>query len=828
MSLESLLQSWNTDPSIGPHITAWKTLPARQPCFVEFPPQTHPDLIHFLADQEISALYRHQRLVWDEVRKGNNAAVVSGTASGKTLSYTLPVLDDQLKNPSSRALFIFPTKALSHDQLSALRSDFRLQAAAYDGDTPRHQRREIRSKARIIVTNPDMLHLGILPHHTNWANFFQHLKFVVLDEMHIYRGVFGSHVANVIRRLSRICRHYGSDPRYILTSATIGNPVELAESLIEQSVRVISEDHSARGEKHFLLYNPPVIDELLGLRVGMQSESVRLTGDLIQHNLQSILFGRSRKSVEQMLTKLREHCRCSPEALRAYRSGYLPARRREIESKLRSQDIKAVVATTALELGIDIGSLDAAVLAGYPGSISSTWQQAGRSGRTDQPSLSVLIASSSPLDQYIIQHPEYFFGSNPEHALLDPNNLIILLNHIRCAAFELPFSQGECFGGLSAVSTREFLEILQRMGTLHFSRETYFWMADQYPSAEISLRSASSQRIALRVPELSADEQLIGTVDRESALWMVHPGAIYLHEGESYRVDDLRLDENTALLTSLDPDYYTEPEKQTEVSLLEKLDETHLAGAELGYGELLVKTRVIGYKRISKGEYFIQDRQPLDLPATTLETTGFWLIINEDTEKKLRRADLWTSSPLEYGNNWPEIRQQVLQRDQHQCQVCGKRISDHELHIHHKTPLRSFSSLQSAHQLNNLITLCPRCHQRVESVVRVRSGLGGVAHVLHSLAPLLVMCDSQDLGVHADPQSPLGKGRPTVVVFEHIPAGLGLSKRIFDRHGELLASARDLISTCSCQTGCPSCVGPGGELGSGSKKETLAILQEIT
>lgn len=827
MSLTTLLNHWRADPSIAPHIASWETFPQRSPVFVSPPDTLHPTLLSSLEKGGIQNLYQHQYLAWEEAQKGRNVAIGTGTASGKTLAYTLPVVDALLKNELRRALYLFPTKALAHDQLNALKASFSLPTAPYDGDTPQRHRKQIRHKAQLILSNPDMLHLGILPHHTNWELFFTHLRYVVIDEMHTYRGVFGSHVANVIRRLKRVAEHYGSQPQFLLTSATIGNPQELAEMLIEEPVTVIDEDSSARGERHFLIYNPPVIDETLGLRAGMQNESVRLVSDLFSYDIQTILFGRSRRSVEFMLTQLKEKLNHNENALRAYRSGYLPAQRREIEKGLRQGEVRVVTATTALELGIDIGGMGSAVLAGYPGTIAGTWQQAGRAGRTEKPSLSILVVSSNPLDQFLAHHPAYFFERSPEHALLDPDNLLILLKHIQCAAFELPFQEGEKYGDLSLGQTLEFLDFLQKQGALHVSQNTYYWMDKGYPASEISLRTTSSDQITLIYTDLHGSQKTIGTVDMESAYWMVHPGAIYLHEGEDFKVENLDLEGNRAYLTDAYGEYYTEPEKQTSVECLTLLNEDDVQGGKIYYGELSVTKQVVGFKKINWQRYEVLGRESLELPPTTLETTGFWLSLSERTIQTLQSSGTWSSGLIDYGPRWVIIRKIVLDRDQNRCQSCGKRWDQSQLHIHHKQPLRSFRSLQEANQLDNLITLCPRCHQRVENVVRVKSGLSGLSYLLHNLAPLLLMCDSFDLGVHADPASALGDDLPTVVIHEQIPAGIGFSKRLFKRYDELISQAYELVGSCPCQDGCPSCVGPGGELGSGGKAETMAILDEL-
>ncbi|MCD4803409.1 MAG: DEAD/DEAH box helicase [Anaerolineales bacterium] len=825
MSLTSFLSLWKSDSSIAPNISAWQVFPKRDPVYVDFPLNLDQRLKSHLLSQDIRSLYLHQYQAWQEIQSGNNFALVTGTASGKTLSYTLPVLHNLLENDSYRALFLYPTKALAHDQLGALNAFSAVTAAAYDGDTPSSQRAVIRSSSQIIISNPDMLHLGILPYHTHWEDFFSRLQYVVLDEMHTYRGVFGSHVANVIRRLKRVANHYGSSPQFLLTSATIGNPLAHAKTLIEEKVQLINKDYSSRGEKHFLIFNPPVIDEILGLRAGMQRESVRLASEIINAGYQTILFGRSRKSVEFMLTKLREKCSIPPDFIRAYRSGYLPLQRREIEAGLRSGQVRAVAATTALELGIDIGGLDAVIIAGYPGSIAGAWQQAGRSGRADNPSLSILVASSNPLDQYLALYPEYLFNSNPESALIDPDNLLIALNHIKCSAYEIPFEDSDYYGNFSHTQTMELLDFLQQSGTLHHSQNKYFWMKDSYPAAGFSLRTTTNQQVTLKLISSAGEINVLGVVDRDSAYWMVHPGAIYLHQGDIFHVDSLNLETNIASLSPSTPVYFTEPERQTSFAVDKLLEKSCLGTADKFLGEITVTTQVSGYKKIRWSQYEVIGRESLDLPSTSLKTTGFWITLSSETETALRKVKLWTSSPNEYGPNWPSLREIILRRDKNTCQICGKSGDIVPLHIHHKKPLRSFSSFEEANQIDNLVTLCFRCHNRAEAVVRVNSGLRGLGYALHSLSPLFLMCDPGDLGVHTDCNSPLGDGRPVVLLHEQIPAGIGFSKNLYDREKELLDTAFELVRVCPCREGCPSCVGPGGEKGYGGKMETLAILE---
>ena len=850
MSIQTLLSRWHADPETAPNLPLWRFTPPRPADLRPFPADLPSILAESLAARGIASLYSHQVQAWESVRRGENIVLATGTASGKTLGYNLPVLAALLENPDARALYLFPTKALTQDQLSSLNffesSIKNLRSAIYDGDTPPSHRSAIRKNANILFTNPDMLHTGILPHHTNWDAFFCNLRFVVIDEMHTYRGVFGSHVANVIRRLKRVAKFYGAAPQFILTSATIGNPQELARRLIESPVTLVNVDGSARGERHFLVYNPPIVDPALGIRKSSTQESIRLAQDLLEQNVQTVVFARSRRSVEILLTYLqgtRERERMedsrsavlhSPSPIRGYRSGYLPAQRREIEKGLRNGSIRLVVATNALELGIDIGGLEAALLVGYPGTIASTWQQAGRAGRGDGPAVAVLVATASPLDQFLAHHPEYFFTRSPEQALINPDHLLILLNHLRCAAFELPFQPGEGFGELPVEKLKEFLDFLVSSQELHLSDDKYFWMADAYPAAAVSLRSASPENVLLHVEDGQAP-RLLGEVDLASAAWMVHPRAVYLHEGQQYFVQDLDLSRNTATLIPVALDYYTEPLRQTEVNLLSTLDLTPCPALNgsgesctKAYGELQVTTQVTGFRKRQwlGGENL--GEESLDLPPSELQTTGYWLALSEQTIEALRLAGNWTNDPNDYGPGWNRLREAVRQRDGNRCQVCGTVESGNRQHdVHHKVPFRQFLSAVEANRMDNLITLCPSCHRKAETNLRMRSGLAGLATVLGQLAPLFLMCDSGDLGVYADPSSAVF-GHPSVVLYDQVPAGIGFSQKLFEIHDELLRRALELVEECECEDGCPSCVGPAGENGIGGKQETLAILGQLS
>jgi DEAD/DEAH box helicase domain-containing protein len=841
MPLASLLDFWKRDPDTAPNLVAWQTLPPRPAQTHPFPEDLPAPVKQTLVAAGIHTLYSHQLEAWTQARAGRNVILSTGTASGKTLSYNLPVFASLIHDPNGRALYLFPTKALAQDQLSNLQSLVTnlesLTAAIYDGDTPQSARSDIRRHARIVLSNPDMLHTGILPHHTNWLDFLANLRFVVIDETHTYRGVFGSHVANVIRRLKRVAAFYGIKPQFILASATIGNPRELAERIIEEPVHLIDNDGSARGPRHFIIYNPPITDPALGLRKSSLLEGVRLAQDLLNQNVQSVVFARSRRSVEIILTYLQGEERGmtkedTPFALssfiRGYRSGYLPTQRREIEKGLREGTVKTVVATTALELGIDIGGLGAAILVGYPGTVASARQQAGRAGRGLESAAAIMVASASPLDQFLAHHPEYFFERSPEQALVNPDHLLILLEHLRCAMFELPFQKGDGFGSLPGETVDEYLQFLLSNSEAHLSNEKYYWMADQYPAANISLRSASPQGVVLQAVTTNDRPLTIGTVDGESALWMVHPGAIYLHEAQSFFVKDLNLEEHIAYLTPILSDYYTEPLRGTEVTVLSTSAEATVPGGGKRWGELQVTTQVTGFRKRRWYTHENLGEEPLDLPPTDLMTTGYWVSLSEETVSRLREMGAWTNDPNNYGPGWPQIRDRVRARDQYTCQVCGAVETNRQHDVHHKVPFRAFTSFVEANRLDNLTTLCPSCHHKVEQNVRMRSGLSGLAYVLGNLAPLFLMCDAGDLGTHVEPVENQNFGQPTIVLYDAIPAGIGFSEKLFEIHNELVARALELVSECPCADGCPSCVGPGGENGYGGKQEALEILKELT
>jgi DEAD/DEAH box helicase domain-containing protein len=835
MPLERLLRRLALDAGYQEQITAWEEIPPRQAALAPLPADLLPDLRDKLSAVGIQSLYQHQLEVWETVWVNRQHCILTtSTASGKTLAYSLPVLNRLLTHPSATALFIFPTKALAHDQMNSLTSLLPLQdgprrlstaqVGIFDGDTPANRRSLIRQNARLLLTNPDMLHIGILPHHTRWADFFTGLSFVVIDEIHTYRGVFGSHVANVIRRLQRIARFYGANPIFLFTSATIANPAELAARMVGEPVKIISRDGSPSGKKHLLFYNPPVVEPELGLRRSIYQETLNFASLFFAEHLQTLIFARTRRSVEILLRLIREAPGTPdlPEQVRGYRSGYLPKERRAIESALRTGLARIVVATNALELGIDIGGLDVVLLAGYPGRIASTWQQAGRAGRkSGGESAVVMIFSANPLDQFIAFHPEFFFGRSPEKALINPDHLIILFEHIRCAAFEIPFRADESFGSLESSELSEILNLLTTEGTLHLSQDRYRWISDEFPAAKTSLRSASTERVLIQ-----HQDHTIGETDRYSALWMLHPGAIYLHQGQSYRVQQLDLETNVANVVESEVDYYTEPKSEQTVNLITLHQQTAVPGGDKNLGDLQVTSQVTGYKKIQWGTGMPLGIGEVNLPPQVLNTSGYWISLNDNLVDQLRAEGVWLNDANAYGPGWEKIRAVVRARDSYHCQVCGAAETGEVFHVHHKIPFRAFPSPQEANRLENLVTLCPACHRRVEQNVRIRSGLSGLGYLLLNLAPLFLMCDQTDLGLQVEPRSAI-TGSPAVFLFETIPAGIGFCQELFGLHDRLINDAYEVTSQCGCKDGCPSCTGPGGENGRGSKVETLALLEGL-
>ena len=622
--------------------------PASPGEFRDFPEALRPELREMLGKRGIRQLYAHQAEALDQVFAGNDLVIVTPTASGKTLCYNLPVVNRILEAPDARALYLFPTKALAEDQLSELQTALDeigspVKAFTFDGDTPSDARRAIRQRANIVLTNPDMLHTGILPHHTKWTRLFENLQFIVIDELHSYRGVYGSHLANVLRRLRRICEFYGSKPQFVCCSATIANPRELAEALTARTFAMVDRSGAPRGDRYFAFYNPPVVNRELGIRRSYINETRRMALECLDQNLHTLIFANSRLATEVLLTYLKDACdngRAPTGSVRGYRGGYLPRERREIEQKMRAGEIRAIVATSALELGIDLGSLDAVVMAGYPGTVASTWQRAGRAGRRQTPSMAILVASSAPLDQYIVEHPEYFFGGSPEHAYISPDNLEILLSHLKCAAFELPLAAGEAFGGPDTTALCEFLA---GAGFLHQSAGCWHWTSDSYPADAVSLRAITSDNFV--VVDITGEPKVIAEVSFPTALTTLHEKAIYLHEARQYHVDRFDYKERKAYVRRVDCDYYTDAIDYTQVHELQRFEESPLGAAHKLHGEVRVNTQVVGFKKIRFYTLENVGAGKLSIPEQEMHSTAFWLhlpaaILGADVSSEDRQSGL--------------------------------------------------------------------------------------------------------------------------------------------------------------------------------------------
>lgn len=776
-ALKSLVYHWQAGKSQGRSFTAIRHIPARAAQFAPFPESLDPRLQTMLRQRGIGQLYSHQAQAITQAHAGKNVVIVTPTASGKSLCYHLPVIQGLFQNAS--ALYIYPTKALSQDQTSELNqllhntpdSDPSWEAQVYDGDTPPDVRRRIRRSGRLVVTNPDMVHSAMLPHHDKWAHFFRTLRYVILDELHTYRGVFGSHVANVIRRLKRLCEHYGSNPIFLATSATIANPRELAEALTERPFTLVNNNGAPASERYVCFMNPPIVDMEQMRRQSALSAAQSIARMTLEKECGTIVFTRSRQSVEVFIKHIKErfkHDRKEHLANRvaSYRGGYLPNLRRSIERGLRDGSVLGVVSTNALELGIDIGSLDVCVLAGYPGTVASTWQQFGRAGRSGGTALSVLVASDEPLDQFIIQNPDYFFDQSPEAARIDPDNLRILVEHLKCACYELPWTDGESFGKLSGPETTEVLEFLNRETNLvQLSGTAWKWCAQTYPASEINLRNIADENFV--VVDITADEPVIlAEVDFESAHTTIYPNAVYQVSGEPYRVERLDYDERRAYVRRSNDGYYTTAMHYAAVSILDKFDERDVAPARIGYGEVCVTDRFVGYKKIKfkTGENIGYGE--LNLPELDLHTTSYWLELPCDNFPDLSSdSERWARIVAGLGEVLKTAASLKLMCDPRDLQVTiGSLAEDRWL----------------SHGFDGL-TVRDRAGDTHSFEEAPDPGLGRIGPVLYD---------------------------PTVFIYDRFPGGVGFGEGLFDEQRPFMRLSLDLLQKCPCEAGCPSCVGP--------------------
>jgi DEAD/DEAH box helicase domain-containing protein len=751
----TVLEGLLADPHVASTVVHHFRLPARPADLLPLPPWLDDRVAAGLQERGITSLYRHQAEALEVVASGGDVVVVTPTASGKSLCYVVPILHQLARDPASRSLLLFPTKALGQDQVTAIHdlataSGLAIAVAAYDGDTPAPVRSTIRRAGHVVVTNPDMLHGAILPHHTKWFQLFENLRFVVIDELHVYRGVFGSHVANVLRRLWRVCAHYGVRPQVIATSATIGNPGELAHLLTSRQVTVIDRNGAPAGERHLLFVVPegPVSRSSTAGQLGEGAEAppaasstppvlrrdetldtaARWALPFLRAGRQTIVFTQARLAVELVLRRLREALAdgaAPPERLRGYRSGYLPRERRAVERGLRSADLVGVVSTNALELGVDVGGLHVAVLAGYPGSVAATWQRLGRAGRRGEASVGVLIAGPRPIDHYVVRHPEFLLERSPEEARIDPDNLHILFAHLKAATFELPFQPDESWGALPA---SELLAVLAEDGHVHRAADgRWYWSSENFPAAAINLRRAAEENVVIVETGTGARPRVIGEVDLFSAQALVHDQAIYIHESTQYHVDRLDWAQRTAYVRRVEVDYYTTAQRAVTLKPLDVMAQADGPLAGHAVGEVMVASRVGLFKKLSLHGDEPLGWGPVHLPEIELQTTAYWLTLHGPAA------------------TWP--------------------------------------------------------HRLLDVALR------GAGRILQAVASLLLMVEPADLGLVTQVRSP-HQGAPTLYLYEGVPGGIGLADRLFQRREELLARAAELVAGCRCSGGCPACVGP--------------------
>lgn len=767
-------------------ITGSFTIPGRAGTYAPIPDGVPAALKAALRARGIEQLYSHQAEAWAASQAGEHVAVVTPTASGKSLCYTLPVVAAAMAQ-GSKALYLFPTKALAQDQVAELlelnrAGELGVKAFTFDGDTPGDARQAIRLHGDIVVSNPDMLHQAILPHHTKWAQFFENLRYVVIDEIHTYRGVFGSHVANVLRRLQRVCAFYGAKPQFILCSATIGNPQAHAQALIEAPVRAIVESGAPVGDKHVLLWNPPVVNADLGLRASARSQSNRIARIAIKSGLKTLVFAQTRLMVEVLTKYLKDvfdHDPRKPARIRAYRGGYLPSERREAERAMRDGRIDGIVSTSALELGVDIGSLDAVVLNGYPGSVAATWQRFGRAGRRQRPSLGVLVAGSQPLDQYVVRHPEFFADSPPEHARIAPDQPLILFDHIRCASFELPFQVGEAYG---PIDPQVYLEALAETEVLHREGERWEWIADSYPANAVSLRSVADGNFVV-VDRSDGRQTIIAEVDHSAAALTLYEGAIHMIQSTPYQVEKLDWDGRKAYVTRTHVDYYTDSIDYTKLKVLERFDGCEAGRGDSHHGEVHVVRRVAGYKKI---RYYTHENigyGPVNLPDQELHTTAVWW--------QLPQAVLRSAFAS---------RQDALD---------GFLGAGHALHV-----VATVAVMADARDLQKSVG-------NGDGAWFASSDRNGRGQLRGAEGGEVVLGEVQQFV-------------PTVYLYDNFPGGVGLSEPLWARQAELLVRASQLVERCDCRAGCPACVGPalaadeheGATTPKSLARQVLALLRE--
>jgi DEAD/DEAH box helicase domain-containing protein len=860
-ALEEIREKFKGSSAGG--VAALKYFPSREACLTPFPEFLSPRLVAILEERGIHSLYSHQSAAARAAQEGRNVIVVTPTASGKTLCYNLPILNTLVENPEARALYLFPTKALSQDQLVELnrwtgKLGDEVRTFTYDGDTPQDARKSIRARGNLVITNPDMLHAGILPHHTRWERLFENLRYVVIDELHYYRGVFGSHLANVLRRLKRVAGFYGSKPQFMCTSATIANPVELARQILEEDVTLVDENGAPSSDKYFAFYNPPVVNPQLGIRRSYLNETRRVAKTFLNRRLQTVVFANSRLATEILVTYLKEDfskAAVGPEVVRGYRGGYLPLERREIERDLREGRLLGVVATNALELGIDIGSLDVAVLAGYPGTIASTWQRVGRAGRRQGTSAAVMVASSAPLDQFIVNNPDYFFGHSPEHGYVSPDNLQILLNHLKCAAFELPLREDEKFGSLDM---KLLCQHLEEVGFLHHSSDGWHWVSESYPADAISLRSVSSDNFV--IVDNTNEPQVIGEVDFSSALTTVHEKAIYIQDGTQYHVERLDYDDRKAYVHRVDSEYYTDAISYTKIKILETFDSSPVARSQepevrsqgspqlavdsrqsqiknqkskikndrapdpelriptRNHGEVRVNTQVVGFKKIKFHTNENVGSGELTLPEQEMHTTAYWLTLPYEILEALPYSSTDRQDGVHgLGNALRAMATLLVMCD---ARDLGVAVGENAPESTQESEVGSQQSPQltvgSRHsQIQNPMPITARRLQKGDRYPKSNADYSKKTSKRRSASKI------------QNQEARTSIFEPNIYLYDKYPGGIGFSEPLYRMNDSLLANTFRLIANCTCQAGCPSCVGPAGEVGEKGKEVALAILGAV-
>jgi len=760
-SAEALVEALKRDHHA--RIVGEVVAPAREARYAPFPEALDSRLRAALEARGVRQLYSHQHEAWSHVTAGHDTVVVTPTASGKTLCYNLPVIDAALRR-GAKALYLFPTKALSQDQVSEIlelnaAGQLGIRAYTFDGDTPGDARRAVRTHGDIVVSNPDMLHQAILPHHTKWAQFFEGLRFVVIDELHTYRGVFGSHVANLIRRLRRVCRFYGSSPVFIACSATIANPAELAGQLLGGPVRAVTESGAPQGPRHLLVWNPPVLNADLGIRASARSQSTRIARLAIRLGLKTIVFANSRLEVEVLTKYLKDifdRDPRKPARVAAYRGGYLPTERRDQEAKLRAGRLDCVVSTSALELGMDIGALDACVLNGYPGSVAGALQRFGRAGRRQRMAVGVLVCTSDPLDQYLARHPEFFLGASPEHARIDPDQLLILMDHIRCAAFELPFADGETFGG---VKLDDALGYLAAQGVVHREGPRWHWIADSYPANAVSLRSIAEGNFTV-IDVTGGRKDVIAEVDYSGAATTLYEGAIHMVQSAPWQVERLDWVGRKAFVRATTADYYTDAIDYTKLKVLDEFEAEASATARAAHGEVHVLRRVAGYKKIRYYTHENVGYGRVSLPDQEMHTTALW----------------WEAEPR-------ALEQAFATRFEALGGFLGAAHAVHRIAV--------FLSLAEPRDIGRAV------------------GDGGPEGAWVAATGADGRAEPRTLDGAAVELAGAGRPfRPTLYLYDNYPGGIGIAAPLFDLRRQVIERSTELVAQCACKHGCPACVGP--------------------